>query len=136
MDKPIEIAVMLFVALVVGITLLSFVNSTLDRSERSMHNLFASQSEIDDKIFVSTTLSPAQAEALVVSCYESNRGKTVEETKLCMIYRVDSSMQGTIFPTGNVESSLGDFEVEGTSESCRAFFVIYFAYENKVVVEC
>ncbi|MFT4309846.1 MAG: hypothetical protein ACMXYL_05160 [Candidatus Woesearchaeota archaeon] len=136
MDKPIEIAIMLFVALAVGIAILAFVNNTLDSSRMAMHNLLASQSPLDEKIFQSPTITEMQATALVISCYESNRGRIADESALCTVYRVNSPVPGTVFPEGTIDSSLGEFEAVRPSDDCRAFFIIYRSYENRVVVEC
>lgn len=137
MDKPIEIIVVLFVALVVGASILAFAAQIFDRAQQSTQDLAPLQSPLDSKIFTAQTLTLAQAEALIISCHDQHyRAATTQDT-LCAVFRAANPIVITTLFNAGYTSQYRAFTVSRESATCRAVFITYRPFEaDHIRVEC
>lgn len=136
MDKPIEIIVVLFVALVVGASILAFAAQVLDRAQQSSIDLATIQSPLDSRIFSAPTLGSAQANALALSCHDQHYRQATTEDTLCAVFRTQTPVNpNDVFTTGAVEGERA-FTVEVDDAECRAVFITYRPFDAQVTVEC
>lgn len=137
MDKPIEIIVVLFVALVVGASILAFAAQVFDRAQQSTQDLAPLQSPLDSKIFTAQTLTLAQAQALATSCHDQHyRAATTQDT-LCAVFRATNPIEIDALFSDTYISTYRSFSVSRESATCRAVFITYRPFDSDHLrVEC
>ncbi len=136
MDKPIEIIIVLFVALVVGASILAFAAQVLDRAQQNTLDLSSTRSPLDSKIFSAQTLTSVQADALVLSCHDQHFRQTTTEDTLCAVFRTQNPITlSDVFTDGTV-SGEREFTVTIIDDACRAVFITYKPFDAEVTVEC
>jgi hypothetical protein len=93
MEMPIRIMITLFVAIIVGVTVISFSREMIEKSkqdiDKSKPGILTSEDE-EQKIIELGTLDTNQVYDLVVECYNRHHAKTLER-QLCFVVIAQSA---------------------------------------------
>lgn len=94
MELPISVMIVLFVAIVVGIVVIGFANSSLDKARDDMRSLGRDDPEkFEDKLVSVPALSGERIKSLGMQCVRDFQGYIGEE--LCFVVRgLDTSDEG------------------------------------------
>jgi hypothetical protein len=94
MELPISVMIVLFVAIVVGIVVIGFANTSLDRARDDIRVLGRDDPEkFEDKLVSVPALSSERIKSLGMQCVRDYQGYVAEE--LCFVVRsIDSSDPG------------------------------------------
>jgi len=131
MEMPIRIIVTLFVAVVVGVAILTFANKMISNAKTKMHSFNAEEIE-KDRIIDVTQITSTQVAALAENCYAENSGNMLE-SDICfaMLGDVHATASGITDALTTIDNEKVIIDLDNAKNAIK---IRYNSLEDKVEI--
>lgn len=119
MEMPIRIIITLFVAVVVGLAIISFADKVILDAKQDLEGFNDDEVEDEDKIIDVTEVSSNSVAALASDCFEKNSAKSIE-SEMCYVLLGDvKATESGIEDAIRLNQSQYDIDLTGASNAVK-----------------